>query len=111
MRNAERERAFWEPRWPHTAIIYLIEAPKAGMIKIGRTTDLRERFDALRTASPVPIRVMAWTIDRPRLERELHKRYAHNRQQGEWFIASAGLRNIASQWLALRPLPEWCRDE
>jgi len=55
-----------------------------GLIKIGKSIDVKTRLSQLQTLSPIGIRL----IDTPlctATEAELHHRFAHLRDHGEWF--------------------------
>ena len=67
--------------------VYIVEAEALDRYKIGCSAFPGPRIDALRTASPVPLRLLR-VIRHPqgrRLERLLHDRYARYRIHGEWF--------------------------
>jgi Meiotically up-regulated gene 113 len=68
-------------------IVYLLQAEGTPSIKIGRTSTRKQRIQALRTASPIPLRLLREiiTAHAAALEKALHTRYALYRQQGEWF--------------------------
>lgn len=80
--------------------VYFAEQVGGRLVKIGWTkTCPKRRVRALQTGSPVKIR-LAGVIetDDPRLEKELHARFADSRVQGEWFRRSKEL-------MALVPRP------
>lgn len=54
-------------------------------IKIGTTTKLKHRLQNVQTSHPTPIALVGSTPGDKRLERELHRRFAHLRVNGEWF--------------------------
>ncbi len=66
-------------------VVYFIEAPATGLVKIGKTTDLQKRFAALSTQSPTPLRVLKTIPGYSDEERALHERFAKHRRHGEWF--------------------------
>lgn len=67
--------------------VYFIAAADAGMIKIGKTTDLNKRLATLRTMSPVPLEVACTISYDDRLEWRLHTHFSKYRSHGEWFYA------------------------
>ena len=69
--------------------VYFVRA--LDMIKIGTSTNVAKRLQALRTASPVPLETLLVIPGSPHLEYELHKRYAALRSHGEWFRAEQPL--------------------
>lgn len=70
--------------------LYVIAAPSR--VKIGRSYDARRRFQGLRTASPVPLKLVYET---PLLwcsalaERTVHAVLSEHREHGEWFNVQA----------------------
>lgn len=68
-------------------VVYFIRG--GPLTKIGTTTDIFDRYAALRTASPVPLRIHHVTPGGPSLERQLHRQFAAVRHHGEWFNLNA----------------------
>ena len=66
-------------------MVYFIEAPSTGLVKIGKTTDLEERFKSLCTMSPTPLRLLKVIPGYSDEEKTLHKRFKEYRRHGEWF--------------------------
>lgn len=66
--------------------IYLLKS-EAGHYKIGRTKNMKERQARLRIQLPFSVETVCsfWTKDMIGAERDLHKKYAHCRLNGEWF--------------------------
>lgn len=62
---------------------YLIKNPVSGLIKIGRTIDIKSRISTLQCGAGIPLEVLA-TIDGD-VERKLHIKFARYRKHGEWF--------------------------
>jgi hypothetical protein len=77
------------------AVVYFIEAPEVGAIKIGTTgradKDLHARVLAVRTHSPVPVALLGTMRGSLLLERRLHLMFEHLRRHGEWFDAGLDL--------------------
>lgn len=71
-------------------IIYFLES--GDRVKIGFTTDTKERISALSTASPVPLKLIGTVKGGMIYERQLHKRFAAYRRHGEWFKLTPELR-------------------
>lgn len=69
-------------------------------IKIGYTTDWRQRLSSLQTGSPDQIHFLAVIRGERQTERDFHERFSHLRQSGEWFEAAPELREF------IRALPE-----
>lgn len=57
-------------------------------VKIGFTTNWRDRFRVMRTMVPVPVTPFVVIKGSRARERELHDRFAHLRCEGEWFQSS-----------------------
>lgn len=68
--------------------IYFAEATN-GLVKIGLTKNMPSRLRALRTMSPIPVRLLhAVSCDgkHPHIvEADFHSRFAKQRHHGEWF--------------------------
>ena len=57
----------------------------SGLVKIGMTRNLEQRIKALRTMSPVPLRLLAAPVCHPIAEMALHEMLKEQRSHGEWF--------------------------
>lgn len=68
---------------------YFVRAGDGGPIKIGRTTDLRQRLSSLRLACPYGCTCIGVLVGDH--EARLHERFAGLRIHGEWFTAGAEL--------------------
>lgn len=66
--------------------IYLIKADN-GLVKIGKTTDLKTRLDHFTAKLPYEVKLIhsIETNDHTKLERKLHDLFEHKRKRGEWF--------------------------
>lgn len=84
--------------------VYFVEAP-VGLIKIGFSKSLRERFKKLQTCSPLPLGMLSLRRGCYADEIELHKRFAGDRVRGEWFSATDEIRACARAENALDCLP------
>lgn len=70
----------------YTYFIWLeLPPPQIGPIKIGCAGDPYARLDQLQTSSPYELTLIGYVPGGERLERELHKKYAHLHLRGEWF--------------------------
>lgn len=72
-------------------VVYFIHAPLAGLIKIGRTTNIGSRLSSLRMSSPVHLFLLRTIEGGVEKEAELHRRWQAIRQHGEWFSATPEL--------------------
>ena len=67
-------------------MIYFIQSGLKGSIKIGYTdNNIQERMQALQSASPEKLYLLATMKGNKDEEQKLHKQFAEYRQQGEWF--------------------------
>lgn len=75
--------------------VYFAQCVHGGPIKIGVAKKLRTRMLALQTGCPYPLRVLS-IIDPggPKLELELHRRFARHRLHGEWFRPAEDLKGF-----------------
>lgn len=70
---------------PRRTHVYVIRSSGSKLVKIGYAVNPGQRVRELQTGSPGKLAV-AWSIPgRERLERELHRRFAEHRKNGEWF--------------------------
>lgn len=73
--------------------LYFVVARKAGMLKIGRTEDLKRRLIQLNYEGPLPVREPLELFGFVRLTRDaaqiwevlMHRFFAPDRIKGEWF--------------------------
>lgn len=56
-----------------------------GPVKIGLTTNVRQRLESLQTASPIKLELLAYCDGDRWLEQRYHDFFAPHRLQGEWF--------------------------
>jgi hypothetical protein len=74
---------------PEVAGVYFIRG--GDRIKIGMSGNARQRFDALRTSSPVELEFLGLVAGAYVEERTLHQRFAEFRTHGEWFKAAPAI--------------------
>lgn len=67
---------------------YIIKNPLSGLIKIGRTCDLKMRMQALQCGAGVPLDVLA--VIPGDIEKSLHSKFSKYQVHGEWFSDSDG---------------------
>lgn len=72
------------------SMVYLIEG--GGLLKIGHSRNPRGRLGAMRTGSPVPLRLLSIMGGGPCRESRLHERFKRHRRHGEWFADHADIR-------------------
>lgn len=73
--------------------VYFIES-KSGLIKIGRSNRPHARFKAIKSMSPEELTLLGTIPESVVTESQLHKKFAHLRQHGEWFSDSPELRDF-----------------
>jgi hypothetical protein len=56
-----------------------------GYIQIGYTRDVATRLDGLQTANPYTLEIVLTIEGKRSAEGELHRRFAHLKENGEWF--------------------------
>ena len=84
--NAMWRNAHPEWRKPQSVgHVYFIEAPSAGVVKIGYASAPSERIKSIQGMSPIPLRMVATMPGAIADERNLHKKFSHLRSHGEWF--------------------------
>ncbi len=76
----DREKLF------HT---YFLICESSSNIKIGRSINPIQRFHALRSSSPTPLKILG-VIEKD-VETELHRKFKKSRLQGEWFKSTPEL--------------------
>jgi len=72
-------------------VVYFVKSETAGLIKIGITDDLENRFYALQMGSPVKLELLASVPGYANEESGLHTRFQELRHHGEWFEATSEL--------------------
>ena len=81
-------------------VYYVLDATRRALfVKIGFTTNLRRRLDALRgiaTSGQVPI-VLALEAGGVHLEKQRHNQFAALRSHGEWFRHEDPLRTFLAE--------------
>ncbi len=65
--------------------VYFVEAPALGLIKIGSSANVEHRISALIRNGPAELIRIGVISGGPRLELDLHERFAQHRVRGEWF--------------------------
>ena len=76
--------------------VYLIQSQEDGYYKIGVSTNPQKRLKQLKTGNSSELKfIEIYQCEfADKVERTLHRRYAHLRKEGEWFNLS--LENEAS---------------
>lgn len=71
--------------------VYFVQSGLEGPIKIGASSNVKQRLVDLQMGSPQPLKLLAQVRGSKREEREVHRRFAHLRVRGEWFSPAAEL--------------------
>lgn len=66
-------------------MIYFVQNMDTGRVKIGLSDDPVRRLGALQTANGSELRLLRTMPGDEQVEAELHARFQHLRQRGEWF--------------------------
>ena len=78
--------------------VYLIESEYG--YKIGKTVNIKSRTRLFEVKLPFPIKLLnySWFENYSKAERDLHMKFAHKRQEGEWFgLDSEDIEYIKNQ--------------
>lgn len=73
------------------AFTYFVQPVGGGPIKIGSSVCPESRLDGMRGNSPVELAIIGVCEGGEKLERELHRRFAHLRLHCEWFAPGPDL--------------------
>lgn len=71
-------------------VIYFIASDECSRVKVGRTSNLSQRLESLRTGSPVRLYILGFfevpTVEHAiRIENALHREFIPYHSHGEWF--------------------------
>lgn len=92
----------WDRVANSPGFVYFIQPASGGLIKIGWARDPETRRNELQTGSPVPLRIIGTIEGDQKLEREIHGRFAHLREHGEWFRPQQEIKAFMDEQLAAR---------
>ncbi len=95
--NTSRKRKAKRDARNKIAGVYFLEAPKSGLVKIGRTVDIHHRMTQVKVTAGAPdeeLRIWGYVscarASLSRLEAEMHKEFSEERKAGEWFEVFGG---------------------
>jgi hypothetical protein len=75
---------------------YLIEDGANGVFKIGKTINVQQRFNSLKTANP---NIKIILVINGFFETELHEKYKKKQISGEWFsLSKKDIKDIIQQY-------------
>ncbi|MGN6769773.1 MAG: GIY-YIG nuclease family protein [Rhizobiaceae bacterium] len=75
-------------------------------VKIGFSTNLRQRLEKLRNGNAFPVFVCRYVEGTMATERQFHKRFAEYRLRGEWFDLRGSLARFLERHIYPVSLPE-----
>jgi hypothetical protein len=78
------------------SVVYFLQCTLTQRIKIGSTDDLTTRVAAINSSNCAPARLIAVVSGGIDVEAYLHRRFAKDRVNGEWFLPSAELAEVAT---------------
>lgn len=81
--------------------VYIIHAPENGVAKIGFSASPSKRLSKMLTDSPTALHIVVLLDGGPELEAELHSRFSHLRERGEWFRVTDDLE----EFILSNPVP------
>lgn len=93
LRRRDQVRSGIDPS-ARKAVIYFIQSENGGPIKIGYADDLAKRLVSLQTSRPDKLVVVASFVGTIAHEKELHARFSHVREMGEWFTPVPELMDL-----------------
>jgi len=76
---------------PDRSIVYFVRSESGGPIKIGVAVDVKSRVSNIQVGRPDRVLLIATEEGGREKERELHRRFATARIDGEWFTATEEL--------------------
>lgn len=94
-RNIERVRkAAADERTSRGGEVVYFVGSEDGKVKIGTSAHMEKRLEALQTSSASRLRLLLTIPGGVSMETELHRRFAHLREGGEWFTLSDEIRHF-----------------
>ena len=88
--------------------LYIIQMDMTGVIKIGRSSDVKRRQAEIQTSCPYQVRTILILENQGHLEHQLHKRlrrFRTRRYAGEWF-SEEGLSSLPDPFYELIDLDQ-----
>ena len=81
-------------------VVYFLRA--GNMFKIGITTNIKDRLEAIRSCSPVPVDLVLFTPGNLTYEKHIHEIYDDLRSHNEWFEDDGRIQGFCNIELELR---------
>ena len=82
------------------SFLYFIEAVNTGFIKIGRSANPERRLLQLSTGSPNELVLVGKVSGGSTVESDIHGKFMHLRNRGEWFQYSSELKEFIKEAIA-----------
>lgn len=106
MDGAERQRKHREARRDminaglledqRQPVVYFVQSEHGGPVKIGFAEDVAKRMMQLQVSRPDKLVLLASMPGTVRDEADLHRRFVHLRERGEWFTGTQELMQVIS---------------
>ena len=79
-------------------LVYFIQAEGTNFVKIGVARDsIESRLDSLQVGCPHQLKIIGQVDGSHKKERQLHNRFSHLRERGEWFNLTVELADFIQQ--------------
>jgi hypothetical protein len=82
-------------------LIYFLRSNRTNLVKIGRTSYFRTRYDALCFEHREPLEILGVVSEDDFAEKDLHRHFAKSRVVKEWFADDATLRRFIAEHATL----------
>ena len=82
----------------HKKVVYFVQSRLGGPIKIGLTTEPKQRLKQLQNGSPIPLQILGALRGDEKVEAAIHERFRKLRLHGEWFEPSMELVEFIRQF-------------
>lgn len=79
-------------------IVYFIEDPHAGYVKIGVATDVRKRMAQLQCSHGHPLKLLGTMSGGRPVEKNLHEMFARYKVRREWFKLSDEIKEFIDEY-------------
>jgi len=82
----------------HKKVVYFVQSRLGGPIKIGLTTEPKQRLKQLQNGSPIPLQILGALRGDAKVEAAIHERFRKLRLHDEWFEPSMELVEFIRQF-------------
>lgn len=80
------------------SVVYFLERPSNGLVKIGRSGHFRSRLRNLEHEYGESLRILGIVDEDVFAEADLHRLFKDFRCQGEWFVNTRGIRDFIRRY-------------